>query len=236
MSAHFLNILRSGAVSSHMLNYVKGLLAPVDSMSKNGQTLPFRSRFSHTEHVIEWALRICGPEGGDAGIVSVAGIFHDSGYSVKGDGHALYSANVFDAYMSRFEPDRFPADDIGDILITNVRSTLSSSISINKVRDVISRHSDKHLSCSELSLESRILMDADRLDEIGAMGVLFDCFVAAQSPAYNYNDAYDRICATFEKDGELDGRLYTESGAKHYMKMRRYIAGFISGLKEELGR
>ena len=116
-----------------------------------------------------------------------------------------------------------------------IRSAVSSKESINKIHDIILTHSDKHLPSRSLPLESNMLMDADILDEAGAIAVLFAVFNETESPAFDYYSAYARIKKQFDEDADMAGKFRTGEGLRHFNEMRRYIGGFIDGLGYELG-
>ena len=246
-NAKYLDILRGDPIASRMLGYVKDFLSPVDSMSKSGVRLPFRSRFAHIERVTGWALRLSETEGGDAGVIAIASIFHDAGYRYTGEGHAQRSATVFDAYAKTERVDiddgkrADPAPEADKCegasrLPAAIRSAMSSAKSHAKIRNAIALHSDKHLPETELDRETAILMDADKLDEAGAMAVLFDIFTESASPEFDYDSAYDRILARYGADADEAGRFHTAEGLRQYMIMRRYVREFLVGLGNELGR
>ena len=235
----YMDLLRSDEFAASMLAYVKNLLAPVDSLSKSGVSLPFRSRFAHTERVTEWALRLSEAEGGDMGVISVAAIFHDSGYAYGGDGHACRSASVFDAYAAELlRADNFsPAAPIprGAGIARAIHNAVFTAESRDKIKEAISVHSSKDLPFQAVGAEAAILMDADMLDEAGAMKVLFDAFCETSEPGYDYRSAYERILAQYNADADEAGRYHTREGRRQYLKMRRYVGGFIRCLGDELG-
>ena len=313
-NCRYIDALKSDAAASRMLGHVRRLLAPVDSVSKSGRSLPFRSRYAHTERVTEWALRLAEKEKGDIGVIAVAAIFHDSGYSRSGEGHAAYSAQIFDEYMrqggatplcgmqaspscdapaeaaciARAAPDgaascgavaaalgvpacvtqaaqghtaqgdaaqghtaqgrEAPAGRGGARLsvpigararhIINlpsaVLSALSSAASVGKIRMAIASHSDKDDYGDGVLPETKVLSDADMLDEAGAMAVLWDCFSEASLPEYDFAGAYLRILARYESDAQAAGRFRTAEGRRRYMEMRRYVGEFVGGLKTEV--
>ena len=59
---------------------------------------PFRNRFDHTKRVLKWAKRIHEIEGGDIEIITLAVIFHDTGWSEKVD-HAQIGAEQAEKYL-----------------------------------------------------------------------------------------------------------------------------------------
>ena len=231
-SARYMDILRSDKLTSNMLDFVESLLAPVDNMNKSGHRYPFRSRYAHVERVTEWALRICEEEGGDAGILAVASIFHDAGYHFIGEGHARRSVIVFNEYI---EKHRNSFEKGHTKLSALVYSALTSASGLDEIRDIIAIHSDKILANGDISLEAGILMDADILDETGAMAVLFDCYCEADEPKFDYYTTYERISSRFANEGTDTANFHTKAGKRRFNDLRRYTGDFINGLKQELG-
>ena len=239
----YMEMLRADPLASHMLGFVKDLLAPVDSMSKSGASLAFRSRYSHLERVTERALRICDIEGGDAGVIAVAAIFHDSGYCRGGDGHAWHSARIFDEYAAKHLPELLRGGATSSVslvssvsLASSIYAAVASAASLLKIREIIAIHSDKQMPSGDISLEARILMDADLLDEAGAMSVLFDCFLEASEQVFDYNSAFERILARYlsEDESVAAAMFHTKEGKRCFINTRRYVGEFINGLKDEL--
>jgi hypothetical protein len=60
---------------------------------QNRRSEPFRNRFDHTLRVLNWARRIHEVEGGDFGIITLAILFHDTGWRENVD-HALVGAEL----------------------------------------------------------------------------------------------------------------------------------------------
>jgi len=208
-----------------MLEYVRDRLKPVDDAAKSGKRFSFRSRFEHTKRVLEWALTINEKECADAGILVVATIFHDVGYCEYregGDGHSKISERIFREYIGML-----PAD----ILSANLTAQ-----QIAEVSAVILAHSDKKLDCSLLTKEQMVLMDADLLDEAGAMRVLWECFMEAGKSQYDYVSAYKEIVKSYYELADDFAHLHTEEGKRLHLEMQDYIRRFVEGLRTELGQ
>ena len=237
----YIDLLHSCDLTSRMLAYVKELLDPVDSVSKSGLSLPFRSRYAHTERVICQALRICEKESGDAGIIAVAAIFHDCGYSNGGENHASESARLFASYARQYLTARADwtgaeTKNLRADLAAAINAAVTSAESLDAIYNVIAVHSDKHLLDNALCTEAKILMDADLLDEEGAMAVVFDCFIEADLPVFDYESAFERISARYTAWADDINRFHTDEGMRRFIKMREYVGAFVSGLREELCR
>ncbi len=107
-------------------------------------------RFNHIQNVVQLARKIAEHEGADTDIVTVASLFHDiSKLEAPQDIHAEEGAKVAREYL----------ESRGDYPVSFIDS----------VCQVIVDHSFTG-PLSEVSLESRCLMEADILDKIGANG------------------------------------------------------------------
>lgn len=158
------------------LQYVK------DYLIKNGGYYPpnpqynFRCKYEHTLRVLHWC-KILAEENHavDKEILYLAAIFHDIAYSGNGNNsnHAEKSANVFYEYAKENDMD----------------STLTE-----KVVYLIKLHSNKELLQESSTLpELIILMEADLLDEEGALRIIWYCATKGIQGANSYRDLYDYI-------------------------------------------
>ena len=206
-----------------------------------------------------------GKASADVGALAVASIFHDSGYHYAGEGHARHSVMVFNKYIAehlsnasihnggrRLELydsasmlnvcnyDYSDVDAFASVLQGAIHTAVASAASLNKIREIIATHSDKHIFDSSICFEAGILMDADLLDEAGAMAVLFDCYIEASSPDFDYYSTYERLSSRYSSGGEVEeaeaGRFHSAAGKRLHIEMRRYVGEFINGLKIELGK
>ena len=164
---------------AHMINYVKEFLLLNDGDKKNKPFQSFRSRYRHTQRVLKWCerLRLECDDNVNEHILYVSAIFHDIGYANISEvdtslPHAEKSARYFNDYCK----------------VNNISFAL-------EIENNIRFHSNKELLKSEdISIELKILMEADLLDETGALSILFDCMSAGERGLDKYEDAYERIC------------------------------------------
>lgn len=199
-----------------MLHYVKEFLQSPDAKAALlSSKFPFRDRFDHTLRVYKWALRINEIEKGDEEIISIAAIFHDVGKWLKTDKpHALVGAEICDAYLRIIS---YPENK-------RVR-----------VVNAIKYHSTKSRQDLNLTLEDKILIDADMLDEVGATAVAFDSMATALEKEGSYVKAYQRH-VKFHKSLEAHKmHLKTVTGAKLYQERLDFLKLFIDQLAFELG-
>jgi uncharacterized protein len=238
----YIEDVRNDADKRRMLEFVERRLRDVDSLTKSGKNFVFRSRFGHTKRVLEWALRINEGIGADPEIITVAAIFHDVGYSVSGEGHAGHSERIFRKYME----DEFAAINTGGTAIAHSDAIINTggtaiahndaiiNTRIGEIAAAISLHSDKSLDSSLLTAEQMVLMDADLLDEAGAIRVLWECFAEAGNERYDYMSTYQKIKNIPKSLTDDFALMHTDEGRRLHREMQEYVAAFISGLEYEL--
>jgi uncharacterized protein len=186
--------------------------------SKNGQH-PFRKRSEHIKRVYMWASRLI--EGLDDSLVDkdailIAALFHDVGYaiSVKGADHAEHSAAFFEEYAEQhgYSRDR-----------------------LEKISFLIRNHSNKALMREEgTPLDLIILMEADLLDEIGALGIVWDCMAEGAQNEQSFAKTYRHVVAYSGKI--LDSNPMVTERAKALWKEKQELTReFIRQFAYDIG-
>ena len=151
---------------AEVIEYVKKMT------SENGRpsNYPFRSRFEHTMRVYRWAIKLQSKLGGDLDVIVLAALLHDIGWD-----------------------DERPHGEVGAELAVEYMDSIGiDPETIRRVGEIIMIHEDKD-SDADLSLECKIVMDADLLDEVGAISVLWDSMATACEDEASYKKAYYRI-------------------------------------------
>ena len=171
----------------------------------------FRDRFTHTLRVLKWAERINEIEGGDQEVVRIASIFHDVGWDDEIH-HAIVSKSVANDYLLKIDIEEEKKE---------------------KILEAIENHSFRE-DDKPLSLESYIVMDADYLDEVGAISILWDAMAEANKVNTSYKFAYRRIKKYAKSLIEQKNRLKTKTGRKFYEERLGVINTFLNELKFEL--
>lgn len=185
------------------------------SAAEHRAPYPFRNRFEHTMRVYKWAQRINREEKGDKVVVALAAIFHDVGKAVDSEmPHAELSADICGEYLA----DRGFSRNKRERIVRAVRL-----------------HSSKSIKKSRLSLEDRILIDADLLDEVGALAVLLDGMATALDGNASYIRAYERHLKYYDQLKNQRKYLKTKTGKRLYDERLRFLKVFIRNLKFELG-
>ena len=195
-----------------MMGYVKNIL---ERTKESSSRFPFRDRWQHTLRVCKWAERINRVEKGDPQVVAIAAIFHDVGKGLHPDRpHAEVSAEICEKYLRKVS---LPEAKIQDIV------------------QAVRCHSLKNEDPQGFTLEQRIIMDADSLDEVGALCVLWDALGNSNEPQTTYRSVYCHIKGSYDERLRKMDTLKTEEGRRLYQKRLDTLGGFIQELALELG-
>ena len=174
---------------------------------------PFRSRYKHTLRVLNWAERLVAAEGGDLEVVQYAALLHDIGWDELIE-HALVGRQMAEVFLtSHGYPEAKKA----------------------MVLEAIENHNKRLGDSSQLNLESRIIMDADILDEVGAMSITWDAIAAAAEPDVTYKSILDRIETYYAQLASRVPWLQTGTGRKLYEERLTVYSNFIVAYRYELG-
>ena len=172
---------------------------------------PFRNRFEHTMRVYRWAIRLQAKLGGDLDVIVLSALLHDVGWD-ENRPYEEVSAEIAVEYLDSIEIDPETIKRVGEIILL---------------------HADKDVE-KELSLECKIVMDADLLDEIGAIGIMCDCMATALEDEASYKRAYYRIKEYYRINKPKIRRCKTDAGRAEYTKRMQAIEAFIYQLEKEL--
>lgn len=196
-----------------MLAYVREALYENDEERREKSRHSFRSRYMHITRVLGWCKRIEADLECDKDVLYTSAIFHDIGYSQGKDEHAVASTAMFKEYA---ENHNFDNDFI------------------EKVAYVIFNHSDKSLLKSkDLPNELIILLEADLLDEEGALGLTWDLMARGAKHSISYKEALDEI---FMHSGHIleQDFMVTEKAKYYWNKKKEFVNNFINELKFDL--
>ena len=202
-------------VDRAMLDFVKSFIEERDpTATKIEFRYPFRRLYDHCYRVYRWAQRIRVLEGGDRDVVEVSALFHDIGKCVdtSTDGHALEGARICRTYLDSIGFDGGKTDRIAGIIADHIH----------------------HCRGDQGSVEARVASDADLLDEMGAMTVLWDCMGMPAEEKNSYKAAYAKIKGHLEKYS-TGGGLLTEAGTRFLMERIAFLGLFVRNLEFELG-
>lgn len=197
-----------------MLNYVLSVLTKNNGIKSKNPILFFRNRFLHIKRVLGWVERLLpGVENINEEVVKIAAIFHDCGYGLSKDEHAHYGAKIFKEYA----------------LLNNFDNDL-----IEKVYYLIDNHSHKKLLFDpNTSIEMIVLLEADLLDEEGALGVVFDLLAEGTKKPDSYYTVFNEIMSHSAHILEQDF-MVTKLAKKYWEEKKEFIRKFIEDLKFDL--
>jgi uncharacterized protein len=161
--------------------------------------------------VYRWAIKLQAKLGGDLDIIVLAALLHDVGWDETRP-HGEVGAEIAVEYLDSIgvEPEK-----------------------IKRIGEIIMMHSDKDTT-KELSLECKIVMDADLLDEVGAIGIMWDAMATALEDEPSYKKAYYRIKNFYRINKPKIRRCKTDAGRAEYTKRMQLIENYIFQLEREL--
>lgn len=174
---------------------------------------PFRSRFEHTRRVYKWVHRLLDDATiEDVEVLELAAIFHDVGYS-KGinKGHGLESAKIFEEYARK------------NLKLSDER--------IEKVKYLVSNHSNKEMLLPKTCPELIILMEADVMDEEGAMRIAWDCLAAGLGGAKSFQEALKRTIDHFNPEFNP---MITPIAIRAFEEKQNFVKEYIKRMKDDL--
>lgn len=197
-----------------MLRYVFNILSSNNALKPSKPEAFFRNRYLHSKRVYYWALRLL-PDFPNINkeVVLTSAIFHDVGYAYGKENHAINSSKIFIEYAKN---NNFDEDFI------------------NKVSNTIINHSDKSLLNNPLSSEELIiLLEADLLDEEGAMGIAWDLMSLGYNKPSDYREG---ITAMWIHSGHIlyQDYMVTPLAKKYWNEKKKLVNDFITAYKNDL--
>ena len=194
------------------LNYVKDYFAIHGDVPPN-PLMAFRSKYQHTLRVLGWAKRLVRERKDvDTDILFTAVIFHDIGCPEGKEFHAERSAKIFYEYGLKMNFDlKF----------------------IEIVKDLISLHSSKELlKEKDTPIELIILMEADLLDEEGALRIVWYSLDKGITGAESYLDVYKHIVMGSNK--RLINPMVTENAQYYWNEKQKIVEEFTRQLEDDI--
>jgi len=166
--------------------------------------------FGHVARVLELACRFAkGYSGVDYEVLQLAALLHDVGRVSGAENHAARSAQVARAILKLVG---YPEERV------------------EKVVEAIVSHPYSHGRRAE-SLEAMILSDADKVDALGAIG-LVRVFMYSGTLGRDLEGSLDHIRSKVLKLPQL---LYTEGARREAERRVRLVVEFLESLERELG-
>lgn len=182
---------------------------------------PFRSRADHMYRSYCWAKRIlpCRPDA-DAELTLVATLFHDIGViratpeRLK-EGHDLLGADIACDYLVHHGYSAAFAD------------TAAALIAGHQQRDL--------LQTGQTTIEHIILMEADMLDERGALGIVWDAMAEGSKTDQSYLWTLERFKTRKLYRRPERNPMYTELARAFWAEKQNLHMNFVLALERDLG-
>jgi len=194
-----------------MLEHVTEVFHQYDDVTDRKR--PFRNKLDHTLRVLAWVRRIAMEEGGDLERLTTCAIFHDVGYTVDPPNHPAVSAQMCDQYLFAHGFDE------------EYRA---------QARKIISGHGDKSRLMPETPLNELILIEADNLEEKGALDILWDVMEEGRREKPSYENAWRRIDAHARK--RKKNIMVTPTARRFWEERAALMQRFADELALEMGR
>lgn len=175
------------------------------------------SRYYHTKRVFNYLNNIIENENKIINInaLKIACILHDIGYNKSPNNHAIESARMAEAFLDSINYNK---DDKQLIIY------------------LIENHSKKNLlDDTNTPLELIYLLEADLLDDTGALGLILDMWIEIKN---NENPSFESIYKGLN-DYSLDvinkNPMRSEYSKKIWNKKKKLVIDFMNQLKFDLG-
>jgi uncharacterized protein len=194
------------------------LAASVESEDDGGRMrwYPWHSadyRFNHTRNVVDLATDIAEREGANVDVVRVAALFHDvSKLEAAQDDHAEEGARVAREYLTTHAD--LPASFVEEVC--------------GCVRD----HSYQG-PLSDVSLETRCLVEADLLDKVGANGTVL-MILRMGYESRTHMDAATMVERVLERGENAVGRVESDTAESLAHRRLKRVRWFREWLEEEV--
>jgi len=163
--------------------------------------------FEHAKRVCSIAIHLAREEKADEDIVKAAALLHDVGYSIDEKEHEKKSMEIAESLLGMTD---FPKEKA------------------KKVLECIREHRFSK-SGKAMSLEAKILQDADRIDAIGAVGIA-RCFLWSGEHRKVLKDAIKHFD---EKLLKLKDVMNTQSGRRMAEDRHKFMLEFLEKLEDE---
>ena len=209
-----------------MFRYVEEILYSYDrkkkdrasSGEKNKNKIAY-DRYEHTQRVYQWMIRITSElreDKLDLESLKIATIFHDVGYGNPEEDkpHGQISSAICRDYLERRD---YPPEKIDFICY------------------LIEEHSNKKLFHEKSTpVELVVLMEADMLDDTGAMGIILDSWIASKDE----KATFESVCRHFEKYTYRHMKqmeFVTAPGRRFWHEKRKLVYEFLRQYRRDLG-
>ena len=171
----------------------------------------FKHKLHHTKRVVGWVRRIGCNEGADMDIALTMAIFHDAGYAFTDKGHPEKGAEIAKDYLSAHG---------------------YSQEYISEVCEAILNHNDRSLLAAGTPINTLVMMEADNIDEKGAMALLWDAMAEGATEHPTYRKTLLRIKHHYERREK--NVMVTATARKYWEEKQEAVRAFIETLELDM--
>jgi len=206
-----------------MLSFVESKLSEKSEEQISAKSEINYSRFNHTKRVLGWAKRLydATAESERSGIryedLIIATIFHDVGRTVSmatKEPHAKAGIPITRAYLQEHGFDAARTEYICGL---------------------VGAHSDKD-RMKEPGMDPTLLMlmEADLLDDMGALGIVMDCMITkGRNPLAQFEDCLDHIFR-YTYPLQQENPMVSEVGRRLWDEKTELVNRFAEALKQDV--
>lgn len=182
------------------------------------------SRFDHIKRVLKWAKKLYDESSCKEKLkyddIMIATIFHDVGRKIEvetGEHHAYAGAAITKKYLLEHGYSEERAEYISWLVY---------------------HHSDKELmrrdNTESIDKNLLLLMEADLLDDMGALGVVMDCMIVkGRNPRARFEDCLDHI-SRYTMRIQHDNPMVTAEGRRIWDEKTRLVDEFVRALRYDI--
>lgn len=204
-----------------MLDYVEQSLEEDSEYSQSGKCEIAYSRFEHTKRVLAWVKRLYDMSANKGNLryedLMIATIFHDVGRTIavkSGEPHAQAGVPITMDYLLRHGFGQERAEYICEL---------------------VRNHSDKErMHENNLDANLLMLMEADLLDDMGALGIVMDCMITeARNSEADFNDCLDHIMR-YTYRLQKDNPMVTPDARALWDAKTKLVSDFADALRYDI--
>lgn len=167
--------------------------------------------YQHTLRTMNIADKLLKKEKGDREVIMVSLLIHDIGKTMTPHKHDIVSYNIAREILSR-------------LCVPENR--------MSKILDCVLMHSSKDITSLDLSMEQKIVMDADILDEIGCLSIVKQT-LKSNNRNKDTRLLQDEFNLLLEKVIKEESNVKTKYGQILYCRRKKALKEMIEGYKEE---
>lgn len=218
MNKNEINKIDNNETYQKMYDYIVKILSCIPYNTSNKKSINYQ-RSEHIKRVLAWCKRLYNLMNEDIkkqidyNSLIIATIFHDAGYCHYDDlnNHGYYGAQIFKEYIKDNNLDE----------------------RVDFISYLIENHSKKSILFDDIPMELVILMEADLLDDMGALGVVMDCWIEAYRENPTFISMKEHIENYTLKQLQVNP-LRTPEGRKLWEGKKKLIEEFYNDLVKDL--